>query len=53
VSRRILFPPRIAIEDSNIRGLAFGLPASREQAGKFGFIGQDDYVGVSQGKPAP
>src|SRR5712691_10129283 len=48
VSRRILFTPRIAIEDSNVRGLAFGLPASRQQPGKFGFIGEDDYVGVSQ-----
>jgi hypothetical protein len=43
-----LFTPRIAIEDSNVRGLAFGLPAGRQQPGKFGFVGENDYVGVSQ-----
>jgi len=46
--RRILFAPRVAIEDSNIRGLAFGLPAGRQKPGKFSIIGQDDNVGVSQ-----
>jgi hypothetical protein len=45
---RILFMPRIAIDDRNIRGQPLGLPARRQQPGKLGFIGQDDYVGVSQ-----
>src|ERR1700730_9292184 len=50
VSWCILFTPRIAIEDCNGRGLAFVLPAGRQQPGKFGFIGENDYVGVSQMK---
>jgi hypothetical protein len=45
---RFLFTPGVAIEDSNIRGLAFGLPAGRQKPGKFCIIGQDDDVGVSQ-----
>src|SRR5207237_7548072 len=33
--------------------LLFGLPASRQQPGEFGFIGEYDYVGVSQERPLP
>jgi hypothetical protein len=33
--------------------MALGLPASRQQPGKFGFISEYDYVGVSQRRPAP
>jgi hypothetical protein len=49
----LLFAPRITVQHSDIRSLAFGLPASRQQPAKLDFIGEDDYVGVSQGKPAP
>src|SRR6266702_3155975 len=44
----ILVLPRVTVEDCNARSLAFRLPASRQQPGEFGFIGQDNYVGVSQ-----
>jgi hypothetical protein len=30
--------------------MSLGLPASRQQPGKFGFIGEYHYVGVSQRK---
>ena len=53
VRRRLLSAPQITVEDGNAGSLPFGLPASRQQLCKFGFIAEDDYVGVSQGLLAP
>src|SRR5215469_577947 len=52
-SRRLLFLPQITGQDRDHRSLALRLPASRQQARKFGFVGEYDYVGVSQREPAP
>jgi hypothetical protein len=43
-----LLAPQVTIEHGNAGSLPFSLPASRQQPGKFGFIGKYDHVGVSQ-----
>jgi hypothetical protein len=48
MARHFLRAPQFAADHGNARCSALGLPARRKQPRKFGFICEDQNVGVSQ-----